>query len=254
MRRYDVEPSRLVVEVTETAVLSLLDSVRDKLVALRGLGIGLHVDDFGTGYSSIALLRDLPVTGLKLRPILRHALTIEDSQANALSSGLAALCRSLHLEGVAEGVETDVQAAILRAHGWSHGQGYLFGRPEPDPLPRLTGSRGRPPRDQPVVSRTLPTCSPASTTRCASAASRIGSTRSTTGTIAPDSTSGHASVTTAAQMADFSATGRARRVVAETVGSRGHHPTEVELGPGAALHPDHDEATAGGEDVDLRAR
>jgi diguanylate cyclase (GGDEF)-like protein/PAS domain S-box-containing protein len=134
VRRFDVDPARIVIEVTETAVLSLLDSVRDELVELRALGMGVHVDDFGTGYSSIALLRDLPVTGLKLDRSFVNALTIEDSQANALSSGLAALSHSLRLTGVAEGVETDVQAAILRAHGWSHGQGYLFGRPEPEPL------------------------------------------------------------------------------------------------------------------------
>ena len=133
IRRHGVDPRRLVIEVTETAVLSLLGSVHDDLVALRGLGIGLHVDDFGTGYSSIALLRDLPVTGLKLDRSFVSALTSDDSQANALSSGLAALARSLHLDGVAEGVETEQQAEILRAHGWPLGQGYLFGRPEGDP-------------------------------------------------------------------------------------------------------------------------
>jgi len=51
-----------------------------------------------------------------------------------LSSGLAALARNLHLHGVAEGVETEEQAEILRLHGWPYGQGYLFGRPEADPL------------------------------------------------------------------------------------------------------------------------
>jgi diguanylate cyclase (GGDEF)-like protein/PAS domain S-box-containing protein len=136
VRSHGVDPHRLVIEVTETAVLSLLDSVHDDLVALRGLGVGLHVDDFGTGYSSIALLRDLPVTGLKLDRSFVSALTADDSQANALSSGLAALARSLHLHGVAEGVETEEQAEILRLHGWPLGQGYLFGRPEPDPIVR----------------------------------------------------------------------------------------------------------------------
>ena len=134
VRRHGVDPHRIVLEVTETAVLSLLDSVHDDLVALRGLGMGLHVDDFGTGYSSIALLRDLPLTGLKLDRSFVNALTGDDSQANALSSGLAALARNLHLHGIAEGVETEEQADILRLHGWPYGQGYLFGRPEADPL------------------------------------------------------------------------------------------------------------------------
>ena len=134
VRRHGVDPHRIVLEVTETAVLSLLDSVHDDLVALRGLGVGLHVDDFGTGYSSIALLRDLPVTGLKLDRSFVNALTGSDSHANALSSGLAALARNLHLHGIAEGVETEEQATILHLHGWPLGQGYLFGRPEAEPL------------------------------------------------------------------------------------------------------------------------
>jgi diguanylate cyclase (GGDEF)-like protein/PAS domain S-box-containing protein len=134
LSRHGVAPERLVLEVTETAVLTLLDSTRDDLARLRGHGVGLHVDDFGTGYSSIALLRELPVTGLKLDRSFVSDLTAEDSPANALSQGLASLASSLHLDGVAEGVETVEQADILRAHGWPCGQGYLFGRPAPEPL------------------------------------------------------------------------------------------------------------------------
>ena len=133
--RHGIAADRLVLEVTETAVLTLLDSTRDDLRRLRDQGVGLHVDDFGTGYSSIALLRELPVTGLKLDRSFVSDLTEGDSAANALSRGLASLASSLHLEGVAEGVETAEQAAILREHGWPTGQGYLFGRPEPEPLP-----------------------------------------------------------------------------------------------------------------------
>jgi EAL domain-containing protein (putative c-di-GMP-specific phosphodiesterase class I) len=131
--RHGVDPARLVLEVTETAVLSLLDSTRDDLYRLRERGVGLHVDDFGTGYSSIALLRDLPVTGLKLDRSFVADLTPDESAANALSRGLASLASSLQLEGVAEGIETAEQAEILRAHGWPFGQGYHFGRPQPDP-------------------------------------------------------------------------------------------------------------------------
>ncbi len=133
--RHGIAADRLVLEVTETAVLTLLDSTRDDLRRLRDKGVGLHVDDFGTGYSSIALLRELPVTGLKLDRSFVSDLTEGESAANALSRGLASLASSLHLEGVAEGVETAGQAAILREHGWPTGQGYLFGRPEPEPLP-----------------------------------------------------------------------------------------------------------------------
>jgi EAL domain-containing protein (putative c-di-GMP-specific phosphodiesterase class I) len=134
LERHGIEPERIVLEVTETAVLTLLDSTRDDLRRLRDRGVGLHVDDFGTGYSSIALLRELPVTGLKLDRSFVTDLTADDSPANALSRGLASLAGSLRLDGVAEGVETVEQAAILRRHGWPCGQGYLFGRPEPEPV------------------------------------------------------------------------------------------------------------------------
>jgi diguanylate cyclase (GGDEF)-like protein/PAS domain S-box-containing protein len=133
MTRYRVDPRRLVVEVTETAVLALLDATHSGLVALRELGVGVQVDDFGTGFSSISLLRDLPVTGLKLDRSFVSDLTAGDSAANALAAGVAGLAAGLSLDGVAEGVETRVQAATLLEQGWSHGQGYLFGRPEATP-------------------------------------------------------------------------------------------------------------------------
>ncbi|MBI1376161.1 MAG: EAL domain-containing protein [Frankiales bacterium] len=130
LREHDVDPGRLVVEVTETAVLSVIDQARDDLRALRDLGVGVHVDDFGTGYSSISLLRDLPVTGLKLdRSFTAHL--DDDETAGVLSEGLAALAAGLHLIGIAEGVETLDQARTLRRHGWTHGQGYLFSKPKP---------------------------------------------------------------------------------------------------------------------------
>ena len=131
--RHGVDPRRLVVEVTETAVLSLVDTTHRDLAALRELGVGIHVDDFGTGFSSISLLRDLPVTGLKLDATFVRDLTDGDSPANALAAGVAGLAQGLLLVGVAEGIETAEQATTLLGQGWTHGQGYLFGRPEPVP-------------------------------------------------------------------------------------------------------------------------
>jgi EAL domain-containing protein (putative c-di-GMP-specific phosphodiesterase class I) len=64
LKRHRVDPDRIVIEVTETATLSLVDSALHALTSLRGLGVGIHLDDFGTGYSSISVLRDLPVTVL----------------------------------------------------------------------------------------------------------------------------------------------------------------------------------------------
>jgi diguanylate cyclase (GGDEF)-like protein/PAS domain S-box-containing protein len=133
LARHGVDPSRLVVEVTETAVLSLLAGTRADLAAVRARGVGVHVDDFGTGFSSIALLRDLPVTGLKLDARFVADLSEDEGEFNALSSGLAGLVNGLGLTGIAEGIETDAQARILSSQGWTHGQGYYFGRPGPIP-------------------------------------------------------------------------------------------------------------------------
>ena len=142
LSRFGVDPRQIVIEVTETAVLDVLELTRDELESVRDLGVGIHVDDFGTGYSSISLLRDLPVTGLKLDRSFTSRLTATDSPANVLAAGLAGLAEGLHLESIAEGVETEEQAAILLSQGWTHGQGWLFGRPQAVPalvsLDRLT--------------------------------------------------------------------------------------------------------------------
>ncbi|WP_051973797.1 bifunctional diguanylate cyclase/phosphodiesterase [Cryobacterium sp. MLB-32] len=130
---YDVDPARIVIDVTETAALSLTESARDALAFLRKAGAGIHVDDFGTGPSSISVLRDLPVTGVKLDLRLVQDLTEKESHANTLARGVSGLVKGLRLTGIAEGIETQLQADILRAQGWECGQGYLFGRPAPLP-------------------------------------------------------------------------------------------------------------------------
>lgn len=124
-----VDPSRLIIELTETAVMSTRRDLSADLGRLRDLGIGIYVDDFGTGYSSIALLRDLPVTGIKLDRSFVSSLNEPESQSYALAQGLASLAFSIGLIGVAEGIETPIQSAFLRGMGWTHGQGYLFGKP-----------------------------------------------------------------------------------------------------------------------------
>ena len=134
LTRHEVQPRRIVIEVTETAVLNLPDSSRDALTSLRGLGVGIHVDDFGTGYSSISLLRDLPVTGVKLDLRFVHDLTTAHSQANALAHGLSGLVNGMHLTGIAEGIENKMQADILLAQGWQCGQGYYYGKPTAIPV------------------------------------------------------------------------------------------------------------------------
>jgi diguanylate cyclase (GGDEF)-like protein/PAS domain S-box-containing protein len=134
LERHGVDPRRIIVELTEKAVMSLLPDMVEELAALRKLGVGLHVDDFGTGFSSISLLRDLPVTGLKLDATFVRDLSEVDDTASALSTGLAGLVNGLHLMGIAEGVETEDQHGLLLRQGWSRAQGYLYARPAPEPV------------------------------------------------------------------------------------------------------------------------
>ena len=133
LAQHGVDPRRVIVELTETAAMSLLAKTRADLGVLRELGVGIHVDDFGTGFSSISLLRDLPVTGLKLDASFVTNLDDVDDASNALSTGLAGLVNGLHLMGIAEGVESKDQHRALLRHGWSHAQGYLYARPSPQP-------------------------------------------------------------------------------------------------------------------------
>ena len=133
INRHLVDPSRLVIEVTETAVLDMLPTTKTSLRALTSRGIGLHLDDFGTGFSSISILRDLPVSGVKLDRRFVQDVSSGEGAANALSRGLAGLVSGLDLAGIAEGVESSHQAQVLAEQGWGFGQGYYFGRPGPMP-------------------------------------------------------------------------------------------------------------------------
>ena len=128
-----ISPNRVIVEVTEHAILRLTPSNRSQLEQLCARGVRLDIDDFGTGYSALSHIRELPVTGLKLDRSFTGDLHSMDSAAFRLAQGVALLAASLRLTDVAEGVETEQQAKLLRHAGWTHGQGYLFGAAAPPP-------------------------------------------------------------------------------------------------------------------------
>ncbi|MBG0566291.1 putative bifunctional diguanylate cyclase/phosphodiesterase [Actinoplanes aureus] len=124
-----LDPARLVVEVTETAVLGTgvaLDVVR----RLHELGLSIALDDFGTGQSSLSLLVDCPVTWLKVDKSFVDGVTSDSPQA-VIVNGLIGITRGLRMQAVAEGVETAEQAEWLYQAGYRFAQGYHFARPMP---------------------------------------------------------------------------------------------------------------------------
>jgi len=101
-----------------------------KLAAIRALGVGIALDDFGTGYSSLAYLAKIPVHTLKIDRSFVAAM-FDDPTAMTLISTIISLARSLNLETVAEGVEREEQAKILRLIRCDQMQGYLISKPLP---------------------------------------------------------------------------------------------------------------------------
>ena len=130
LRRHGLEAACLELEVTERLLSGDLDRVRTQLQQLREMGVAIAMDDFGTGYSSMAQLRVLPIDVMKIdRTFVRDLET--DASAIAIARAIVALGKSLSLTLVAEGIETDGQAGLLRAMACDEFQGFLYGRPMP---------------------------------------------------------------------------------------------------------------------------
>jgi diguanylate cyclase (GGDEF)-like protein len=130
IRRYGVPASSLVLEITETMLMRDVDTVVDRLQALRSHGYGLSLDDFGTGYSSLAYLKRFPIDELKIDRAFVMGVA-GGGRDSAIAIAIIALARGLGLRVVAEGVETIEQSAFLLRQGCALQQGYLFSKPMP---------------------------------------------------------------------------------------------------------------------------
>jgi EAL domain-containing protein (putative c-di-GMP-specific phosphodiesterase class I) len=130
LSQHGVSPPRLVIELTESAVLDDPDRAREVLVELHDLGVRIAIDDFGTGYASLAYLTTLPVDCLKVDRSFVMDLVNEGSGA-AIVRFTVDLGRSLGLTVVAEGVEDADTLARLREIGCDEAQGYHLTRPLP---------------------------------------------------------------------------------------------------------------------------
>ena len=130
LNAYEVSPSEIEVEVTETGLLDTSAVSRENLVRMRNAGVRLALDDFGVGFSSLAHLRDLPIHRLKID----RSFTVEcmrDARTLTIVKAVIEMARSLGISVTAEGIETQAQQTWMQHLGCDAAQGYLFARPMP---------------------------------------------------------------------------------------------------------------------------
>jgi len=126
----ELDPTRLTLEVTESALMGELVTSLDILTRLRMKGFGLSIDDFGTGYSSLSQLHKIPFTELKIDQSFIMSMT-QDHESKAIVKTCILLGHELNMELVAEGVETQEILEILKEFGCDIAQGYHISRPIP---------------------------------------------------------------------------------------------------------------------------
>jgi EAL domain-containing protein (putative c-di-GMP-specific phosphodiesterase class I) len=130
LKKHRFDPSRLEIEITETALLDNQDKVKANMESLRALGVKIALDDFGAGYSSLQHLRRFPFNKLKIDREFITDCTAEVQSATVIHA-VASIGRALGMKVIAEGVETENAARFLKIAGVHALQGYLFGKPVP---------------------------------------------------------------------------------------------------------------------------
>jgi EAL domain-containing protein (putative c-di-GMP-specific phosphodiesterase class I) len=128
LKTYDLDPSLLHLEVTETLLMENTEVTSRRLRDLRGLGAQVVIDDFGTGYSSLSYLRRWAIDALKVDRSFVGAARL-DPASGEIVAAIVALAKALRVEVVAEGVEFPDQVQMLSDMGCEFAQGFLLGRP-----------------------------------------------------------------------------------------------------------------------------
>ncbi len=129
VRRSGIEPSRLIMELTETAVIRDFDTADASIRLLRSLGLQIALDDFGTGQSSLSYLHRLPIDKVKIdRSFVAGS---REAAGRELLSAVVAFCKSMRMRCIAEGVDDASQLAFLRSIGCDAFQGHLLAEPMP---------------------------------------------------------------------------------------------------------------------------
>jgi len=128
LETHRLSPERLMLEITEGAILRLGEEMERTLHALHALGVGVAIDDFGTGYSSMSYLKLRAIAYLKIDQSFVAGLP-DDESDGAIVEAMLTLCRNLGISPIAEGIETEEQHRFLLRAGCTEGQGFLYSRP-----------------------------------------------------------------------------------------------------------------------------
>jgi len=131
IRKYNVSPEEIELEITESVLIENFHEVVEKLHVLRAHGIRISLDDFGTGYSSLSYLKGLPIDTLKIDKSFIDAM-LTDENARVIIESIIYMVRKLGFETVAEGVESKEQYEYLEGIGCDCIQGFFMGKPMPE--------------------------------------------------------------------------------------------------------------------------
>lgn len=130
MDKYDVSPSEIELEITESVLIDDFAEITEKLVLLRDIGIKISLDDFGTGYSSLSYLKGLPIDTLKIDKSFIDTM-VTDENTQIIMESIIYMVKRLGFETIAEGVETEEQFRFLNEIDCDNIQGYFLGKPMP---------------------------------------------------------------------------------------------------------------------------
>ncbi len=130
LRRHQTPAARLKLELTESMLLGDVNDIIRKMEALESVGVRFSLDDFGTGYSSLQYLKRLPLCQLKIDQLFVRDIATDENDRSIVET-IVSMSKSMNIEVIAEGVETNEQKNLLIASGCTQFQGYLFSRPVP---------------------------------------------------------------------------------------------------------------------------